>query len=540
VRTYDTRKARTRGPQRNTRGRVDAKEPKGEPLSPATREFFAPRLGQDLSNVRVHDDSSAHALAAGLHARAFTVGEDLYFSAGRYAPHTGEGHQLIAHELTHVAQQRQHGAASQALPEVSRPGDRAEQEADSAAPALAAGGRFTPSAAPSAQIARDDDKNKVWPPLAYGSGWAPSMNTGPPGPPPSSCFEDPSAQTAAGAPAGFDKFKALSPSEQQTVLSITYASGALGKALAALGLKSRDPKYQDTVRNILRWIEESETRKTTGKTDDQMAQIQAGTLTATPNIASPSFAGTTTTRWGQLLAPAQAAWTARANAAIAKMVTFASTAAPELKLSASTFEFNPDGIDAVAKFAVATVGTVPGKTVKIGFEFVVQVEQAPQYPLQFVVHELFGHPTFNTPMPGDIYGRTYQGDLFSKAAAKTAPGTVADPTGGASYNYWSSELYSWLLQIPYYKTTATSDAATVLDAPGNKTTIGAANWDPTVHAERWLAHLKTVWEPSLRVGLMRGFYKRLENDPTMSKVSLTALQGMITRVFGADAPQILQ
>src|SRR5262249_8147640 len=148
----------------------------------------------------------------------------------------------------------------QTLPTVSQPEDEAEREADSASHAISLGGRATVQRPPSARIARQPQTPQVARGTEYGS-----PRDIRPGPPPQSCFEDPSAATPAGAPAAFDKFIALSPNGRKTVLAITYRSGSLSRALAALGLRSREPKYADAVREILRWIEETETRKTTGK-----------------------------------------------------------------------------------------------------------------------------------------------------------------------------------------------------------------------------------------------------------------------------------
>ncbi len=81
----------------------------GAPLGGAARAFFEPRLGRDFGDVRVHDDANAHALAGSLGARAFTVGNHIFFDRGELAPSTPGGGRLLAHELTHVVQQR--GAA---------------------------------------------------------------------------------------------------------------------------------------------------------------------------------------------------------------------------------------------------------------------------------------------------------------------------------------------------------------------------------------------------------------------------------------------
>lgn len=64
------------------------------------------RLGTPLADVRIHTDSSAAAAAAQANARAITIGADILFGAGRFAPHTTEGATRVAHELVHVEQQR--------------------------------------------------------------------------------------------------------------------------------------------------------------------------------------------------------------------------------------------------------------------------------------------------------------------------------------------------------------------------------------------------------------------------------------------------
>jgi hypothetical protein len=78
----------------------------GQPLDGETRAFMEPRFGHDFSHVRVHADSRARISARAVSALAYTVGRDVVFGAGRYAPATTEGRRLLAHELTHVVQQR--------------------------------------------------------------------------------------------------------------------------------------------------------------------------------------------------------------------------------------------------------------------------------------------------------------------------------------------------------------------------------------------------------------------------------------------------
>lgn len=89
--------------------RIQGLEGGGSPLGEGDRAFFEPRFGADFSQVRVHTGPAAEETARALNAQAFTLGSDVVFGAGRYAPGTDEGMRLMAHELTHVVQQRGDG-----------------------------------------------------------------------------------------------------------------------------------------------------------------------------------------------------------------------------------------------------------------------------------------------------------------------------------------------------------------------------------------------------------------------------------------------
>src|SRR5271170_7050745 len=77
----------------------------GRPLDPASRAYFGPRFGRDFSQVRIYDGAEAAASARAIGALAYTVGSNIVFGNGQYAPETAEGTKLIAHDLTHVVQQ---------------------------------------------------------------------------------------------------------------------------------------------------------------------------------------------------------------------------------------------------------------------------------------------------------------------------------------------------------------------------------------------------------------------------------------------------
>jgi hypothetical protein len=108
---------------------------RGTPLEPAMRERMSSALGDSFSDVRVHTDSLATALARSVEARAFTTGADIYFAGGEYSPGSSSGQQLLAHELAHVVQQR--GAPTTGDMTVSMPGDALEVEAERAAGSIA-------------------------------------------------------------------------------------------------------------------------------------------------------------------------------------------------------------------------------------------------------------------------------------------------------------------------------------------------------------------------------------------------------------------
>jgi hypothetical protein len=77
----------------------------GRPLDRETRHFMETRIGFDFSKVRVHTDARAADSARSIGALAYTVGDNMVFAAGRYAPQTTAGRRLLAHELAHTIQQ---------------------------------------------------------------------------------------------------------------------------------------------------------------------------------------------------------------------------------------------------------------------------------------------------------------------------------------------------------------------------------------------------------------------------------------------------
>ncbi|HZE70836.1 MAG TPA: DUF4157 domain-containing protein [Pyrinomonadaceae bacterium] len=84
---------------------IGAQSSDRQSLPVTTRARFEPRLGLDLSQVRLHTDARAASSARALNAKAYTLGSNIVFGQGQYAPDTEAGQQVLAHELSHVAQQ---------------------------------------------------------------------------------------------------------------------------------------------------------------------------------------------------------------------------------------------------------------------------------------------------------------------------------------------------------------------------------------------------------------------------------------------------
>ncbi len=98
--------------------KIQATRGSGEALPENTKSFMQNRFGSDFSDVRIHTGEYAAQLSTQLSAQAFTVGNDVYFNSGKFAPSTTQGKKLIAHELTHTIQQNNNRVTAQ--PKVQR------------------------------------------------------------------------------------------------------------------------------------------------------------------------------------------------------------------------------------------------------------------------------------------------------------------------------------------------------------------------------------------------------------------------------------
>ena len=111
----------------NLESRINAIKGVGQPLPVSSRDLFEPHFGYNFSQVQVHTDAEADNLNRTLNARAFTTGKDIFFRQGEHNPGSSSGRKLLAHELTHVVQQR----AASHFGEVVQQNDRTEREIES-------------------------------------------------------------------------------------------------------------------------------------------------------------------------------------------------------------------------------------------------------------------------------------------------------------------------------------------------------------------------------------------------------------------------
>lgn len=91
---------------KDTTHMIQASKGNGSPLHQETADFMGSRIGGDFSQVRVHTDADSAEMNRRINAHAFTIDEDIFFNTGKFDTTSREGKRLLAHELTHVVQQK--------------------------------------------------------------------------------------------------------------------------------------------------------------------------------------------------------------------------------------------------------------------------------------------------------------------------------------------------------------------------------------------------------------------------------------------------
>jgi hypothetical protein len=110
---------------------IHSKRGSGEPLDSGAADKLGKSMGHDFSDVNVHKDAESDQLNKQVRAEAFTTGKDIFFREGKYDPVSDQGQKLLAHELTHVVQQRDAPASTELR--VSDPNEASEKQAEKTA-----------------------------------------------------------------------------------------------------------------------------------------------------------------------------------------------------------------------------------------------------------------------------------------------------------------------------------------------------------------------------------------------------------------------
>lgn len=468
-------------------------------------------FGEDFSTVRVLTGRRSALDPFG--AEAVASGETIAFAADRPSK------QVVGHELAHVVQQRRHGPPAGARsPDRSAPSERDAQRAGLAA------ARGSPAAVSSAP----------------GGAFAFS---------PKNPFDDPKAwASAAGAAAAMKAYQALARADRQAAVAASYKKD-LVRVLGSLSAGDQVHTFVDPLREIALWVEQEETRASSGMTDEQIAGEQAkflikqaadaakaaadaaakakGIKAAPPTAAQieqarkDAVAATSIPKskggWWAPLSPAEKAnWITRGNAAIAAVVKYAAAKHPELAVTAASFKLDFPAIEARGATVIAA-----GNPAQVGRAFVISAELNPAYVMDIVVHEVFGHPEYGT------YGTEYQFGLYDKAAAKI-PGYVKPAAGSGereteldAYAYQETEIYAILRSMAYRTNPTKADAPKV----PNLDTQGLIDWH--------VGFMKQQWSPTVIVAILRGLRRRLVIDPRISAAALKVFDSAVDKNFGA-------
>src|SRR2546429_1656614 len=158
----------------------DVLQSPGRPLDTTVRTNMEARFHHDFSNVRVHADGQAGASANALNADAYTVGQQLVFAPGRFAPATASGRRLLAHELAHAVQQSTSDHRSGPI-QVMADDHPGELEAQRAAMSIEAGASIAPTL-PTARFQRAAPPPATPPRPADAGAGAATASTPPPRP----------------------------------------------------------------------------------------------------------------------------------------------------------------------------------------------------------------------------------------------------------------------------------------------------------------------------------------------------------------------
>jgi hypothetical protein len=508
----------------------------GQPLDPATRDSMESRFGTDFSPVRVHTGVEATKVARGVDARAFTVGRDVVFADGEYAPQTNEGQRLLAHELTHVVQQREQTiarAVSADYPTIKhnltyRFNDWAITDKEAHDVLVILNGLNPVDFADTLQAMEKDDL--VSPLLENISGKDNSAFA--------PLIKKIHSQRSTGAIAKHieDLLSyrvvldwVITDEDAHLVLETLKSLKADPKKLRDVVVAIPGKQYERFYDNLsdkdqsenLRFLQDLEMMRSSGMTLEELTATQKKHLETQAaaegksvgeyikgEAAKRGYGGTTPTWWSSLTKTKQDERKKKFAEVVAKI---RADAPKELKAvinaaeaAGGGIEFNPDKAEELGAFGV----NIKDKLI-VGKKWLETAEHKIEDVYDNISHELGGHREYGATASWDIM----KGVLAALTAAERTTASSGKKKPYTAYGYMETEIYAELREYPYQ-------------------TEGSRSDNPVDDVENQLEKIKLAFEWTVAVAIVRGFRRRVQLDSKVSSKSRELLDDKIKVVFG--------
>jgi hypothetical protein len=498
-----------------------------------------PRAGAraDFSAVRVHTDGAAAESAGALGAEAYTLGSDIVFAQGRYAPRAESGRELLAHELAHVVQQPSALVARAVSSQYGRMKsnltyglfDWAITDAEAHEVLLLLNGLGAVDFADTLhQLEREGLVDRLLenisdPDRVAFAALIQKLHQSRGGAQTARFIENLMsyglldwAITDAEAHMALEALKSLEPTPAR-----------LKDVVARIPRRQYERFYDNLSttdrRDNLRFLQNVEMIRSSGMTfgemsEEQRKHLQAHATAAGKTIgayiggetAARGYGGSPVTWWPSLLPAAKAAWVARFHAVVAAVKAAAPDDIREVIRAAEAagggIKFEPERTEELNAY-----GFTDGASLGVGKDWIEAAEADPRYVFENIAHEIGGHRRF---------GREASWDVMRGTLALLPPAERALATGGSkspytAYGYMETEMYAELREVPYRIPGRGSD-------------------EPSADVPAQMRKIKDAFEPRVAEAIVRGFRRRIQLDEGISAEARALYDRAAKLVFGIE------
>jgi hypothetical protein len=502
----------------------------GRPLDATTRAFMEPRFGHDFGNVRVHTDDQAAESANALGARAYTVGHDITFSRGEFDTSSRQGNTLLAHELTHVVQQRDGALQLQrdVTPRYATIEDRLtykfldwaitdENARDvlnllntlsdvDLADTVAAMDRDGLLDRLMDNVSKDDQE--VFAVLigrinrhrsvAHTGDWViEQLSRG---------FFD-WAITNDDAKRAFMVLRGLESQELRSVVAKMVNAGVYDRLREELPDEevARFAAFMarlDRIRDEFNALVGEQVDFFRNQKDEEGNPVSAGEVIS-KKVEKTGYGGSEST-WGDLSSDDKKAWRKRARDAIEKVKASVKGTQLDEVLSRGKLVFIPEEAEKLNAYAYVS----GANKLYFGRSWVKDAEKDPQNVWQSIAHELGGHEEF---------GDTWSWEIMKAALARLTPEERRKASSGknsiySAYGYLETELYAELRELPHR----------VAGSSGDK---------PQNDVPAQLKKIKEAFGEKVALQVVVRLYYRVALDPRISQEAKTLFYRAVQDVF---------